>query len=188
MLETRRTVMWRDWKRRRQGRWRLQQSPPVAFSHHDSNQISIDCQLLQSTLRMCDGRINEDSVRFPLSCNSAITFKSLHSERSPCPSIISTWRWWMDGLGVRMKAREEAHTLNHLMGLSFKKTSRSHRHCRCSHQRDPLKVKVLRVHGVLPLYPISPAVPLYRAGMAPMSVCLCNSVCPVLLLVVKSHP
>lgn len=80
-----------------------------------------------NTQSVCDGRLNEDSVawvtsdlRFLLSCDSAVAFKSLHSERSPCPSIISTWRWWVDGLGVRMKAREEAHTLNHLMVLSFR--------------------------------------------------------------------
>lgn len=95
----------------------------------------LQSSLLKSNLRwltitsmnpqsMCDGRLNEDSVagvtsalRFLLSCDSAVVFLNLFTSKISIIHHLSMEM--MDGLGVRIKAREEAHTLNHLMVLSL---------------------------------------------------------------------
>lgn len=100
----------------------------MTFSLHHSNQTSTDQHLINelsvcvrweiNSGFCCWGQLSfEIYPSLPLSCDAAITFKSLHSQRSPCPSIISMLERWMNGLRLRMTAREESSLYKSLLGL-----------------------------------------------------------------------
>lgn len=152
-----------------------------ACSLHHSNQISTDQQLINE---LSVAGVNS-ALRFPRPCHCHVmqpsllnlfTLKDLRGHpSSPC------WEDGWTGRDLGWQPERKAHSINLLMVLSVWESLKVTQKLQgCSHQRDTLKVKVLRVQRLLRLYPINPGVPLYWAGTVPASVCLCNGVCPAL--------
>lgn len=112
---------------------------------------------------------------------SLFTLKDLCAHpSSPC---------WEDGRagGQDDSPERKAHSTNHPLVLSvwesLKVTQKLQRR---SHQRDALKMKVLRVQGVLPLYPISASSLSQVCHCTELEwfrrVCVCAMVCAALSL------